>query len=106
MSNKVVRFICCCGENSILATAGLEFSARPATNSMPVHIKDVWCTGRELSLLECGFRKNQDNEHLSDVAVKCWKGKKVYQQEQKLTEANKPTSTTQLLAPFSQIAWI
>ena len=94
--------ICCCGKsagNLILFTEGLEFSARPATNSMPVFIKDVRCTGRELSLLECGFRKNQDNEHFTDVAVKCWKGKKVYQQEQKLTN-------NVAIVPYSQIAWI
>ena len=55
----------------------VDYSVRPATNSMPVYIKSVKCTGKELSLLECGFRGNvSDNDHFYDVAVKCTKRKK------------------------------
>ena len=45
---------------------------RPATNSMPVYIEDVRCTGRELSLLECGFKINLTHSyHFGDVGIKC-----------------------------------
>ncbi|CAI8004444.1 Neurotrypsin, partial [Geodia barretti] len=53
---------------------GNDYSVRPATNSMPVFIKTVRCTGRQLSLLECGFRRNLTHSvHLEDVGVKCKK---------------------------------
>ena len=53
-----------------------DYSVRPATNSMPVFIKDVRCSGREMSLLECGFRRNLTHSvHLEDVGVKCKKCK-------------------------------
>ena len=59
-----------------LNSAGLDYSVRPATNSMPVYMKDVRCTGRELSILQCGFRRNLTlTDHLGDVGVKCKKCK-------------------------------
>ena len=43
---------------------------------MPVYIQDVRCNGRELSILECGFRKHhQQWKHGTDVAVQCKKCK-------------------------------
>ena len=59
-----------------LSCAGSDYSVRPATNSMPVFIKTVRCTSRQLSLLECGFRRNLTHSvHLEDVGVKCKKCK-------------------------------
>ena len=56
--------------------AGQDYSVRPATNSMPVYMKDVRCTDRELSILECSFRRNLTHtNHLGDVGVKCKKCK-------------------------------
>jgi hypothetical protein len=53
---------------------GNDYSVRPATNSMPVFIKTVRCTSRQVSLLECGFRRNLTHSvHLEDVGVKCKK---------------------------------
>ena len=49
-----------------------DYSVRPATNSMPVHIMDVRCTGKEMSLLECGYRRNLTHTtHFGDVGVRC-----------------------------------
>ena len=56
--------------------SGEDYSVRPATNSMPVFIKDVRCSGRELGLLECSFnRGSSTSDHTKDVAVKCRKCK-------------------------------
>ena len=53
-----------------------DYSVRPATNSMPVFIKGVRCSGRELGLLECSFnRGSSTSDHTKDVAVKCRKCK-------------------------------
>ena len=55
-------------------TSDKDYTVRPATNSMPVYIKNVKCSGKELSLLECGFRGNiSENDHFNDVAVRCKK---------------------------------
>ena len=52
--------------------AGMDYSARPAPNTMPVSINGVKCSGRELSLLGCGFREAPSNsDHMNDIAVKC-----------------------------------
>ena len=52
---------------------------RPATNSMPVFIKDVRCSGRELGLLECSFNSGSStSDHTKDVGVKCRKCKIQY----------------------------
>ena len=49
---------------------------RPATNSMPLHTKSVRCTGKEMSLLECSYRKNDThNNHFEDIGVQCKKRK-------------------------------
>ena len=53
---------------------------RSATNSMPVYLQGVRCGGRELSILECGFRKHLTKRiHGRDVAVQCTKCKSVDQ---------------------------
>jgi hypothetical protein len=63
-----------CNDIGYETSDGNDYSVRPATNSMPVFIKDVRCTGRQLSLLECGFRRNLTHSvHLEDVGVKCKK---------------------------------
>ena len=54
--------------------SGRDYSARPATNSMPVFIKDMSCSGTELSLLECSFSRDVSKDHIKDIAVKCMKG--------------------------------
>ena len=60
-----------------LSCTGSDYSVRPATNSMPVFIKDVRCTGREMSLLECGYRRNlTHSSHFEDVGVQCKKREK------------------------------
>ncbi|CAI8015578.1 Neurotrypsin [Geodia barretti] len=49
-----------------------DYSLRPAPNSMPVLLKGVRCTGKELSLLECGYRRAPIVlNHVKDVAVRC-----------------------------------
>ena len=54
----------------------MDYSVRPVTNSMPVYMKDVRCTGREPSLLECGFKTNLTHtDHFGDVGIKCKKCK-------------------------------
>ena len=57
--------------------ADTKYSVRIATNSMPVYVKNVRCSGRELSALECSFRRNlTPSVHIGDVGVKCKKCKK------------------------------
>ena len=52
--------------------ADKDYSLRPAPNSMPVLLKGVRCTGKELSLLECGYRRAPIVlNHVKDVAVRC-----------------------------------
>ena len=49
---------------------------RTATNSMPMYINHVQCSGAELNLLECSYSKNHsDNDHSKDFGIKCRKGK-------------------------------
>ena len=62
--------------SSYCALGEEDYSVRPATNSMPVFIKGVRCSGRELGLLECSFnRGSSSSDHTKDVAVKCRKRK-------------------------------
>ena len=63
---------------SCLCPPGRDIDVRSATNSMPVYLQGVRCGGRELSILECGFRKHlAKNIHGRDVAVQCKKCKGV-----------------------------
>ena len=58
--------------------ADTNSSVKSATNSMPVHIQRVRCSGRELSLLGCSYGRNLTHTyHSKDVAVKCKKGKRI-----------------------------
>ena len=56
----------------------MDYSVRPATNSMIAFVKDVKCTGRELSVLGCSFRRDlTSSQHSKDVSVQCTRGKAV-----------------------------
>ena len=60
------------------AHADMDFSVKSATNSMPVYMQRVKCSGRELSLLGCSYGRNLTHiDHSRDVAVKCKKCKKI-----------------------------
>ena len=49
---------------------------RMATNSMPMYINHVQCSGEELTLLDCSYsRHHTDIDHSKDVGVHCRKGK-------------------------------
>ena len=72
MNMKLIDYI-----TKIVFDSGMDYSVRPGTKSMPVYMNDVRCSGRELSLLECGFRRNSStSDHSKDIAVKCKKGTK------------------------------
>ena len=58
--------------------ADMDYFVKSATNSMPVHIQRVRCSGKELSLLGCSYGRNLTHiDHSRDVAVKCKKGKRI-----------------------------
>ena len=49
---------------------------RTATNSMPMYINYVQCSGAELTLLDCSYsRHHTDIDHSKDLGVQCGKGK-------------------------------
>ena len=57
--------------------ADVDSFVRSATNSMPVYMQHVKCSGGELSLLGCSFGRNLTHiDHSRDVAVKCKKCKR------------------------------
>jgi hypothetical protein len=63
-----------CNDIGYETSDGNDYSVRPATNSIPVFIKSIRCTGREMSLLECGYRRNlTHSSHFEDVGVQCKK---------------------------------
>ena len=73
MANNVLL----CNKFSFPVILGNDYSVRPATNSMPVFIKSVRCIGKEMSLLECGYRRNlTHSSHFEDVGVQCKKREK------------------------------
>ena len=60
----------------LLTHTDMDFYVRSATNSMPVYMQHVRCSGRELSLLGCSYGRNLTHiDHSRDVAVKCKKRK-------------------------------
>ena len=53
-----------------------DYTPRPATNSKPIYMNNVHCSGQELTLLDCSYSRNLSiNEHHKDVGVQCRKCK-------------------------------
>ena len=56
----------------IISSTEIDYSARPATNSMPIFMENVQCSGRELSFLDCSYNRDaSNNQHSRDVGVQC-----------------------------------
>ena len=51
-----------------------NYFPRPATKSMFVYMRNVQCSGEELTLLDCSYSRNYSNDHSNDVGIKCRKG--------------------------------
>ena len=52
------------------------FRPRTATNSMPMYMNYVQCTGKELNLLDCSYSRNRsDIDHSEDLGIKCRLGR-------------------------------
>ena len=52
-----------------VAFSGAHFG--PGSTSGLIHLDDVQCTGRELTLLECAFIDNHNCLHSEDAGVRC-----------------------------------
>ena len=49
-----------------------EYSAKPARNSKPIFIKNVACSGTELTLMDCSYDSDtSEDDHSKDVGVQC-----------------------------------
>ena len=53
-----------------------DYTPRPATNSKPIYMNNVHCSGQERTLLDCSYSRNLSlNEHHKDVGLQCRKCK-------------------------------
>ena len=63
---------------NLLKQIGYSYSSRPLSNSMPVHLNNVRCSNKELTLLDCSYsRNNSSNYHSNDIGIRCKKSKLV-----------------------------
>ena len=54
----------------------LDYTTRSATNSKPIYMNNVHCSGQERTLLDCSYSRNLSlNEHHKDVGLQCRKCK-------------------------------